>query len=81
MHLSTINSNSTTLIMQAANRIYSAIQKGTSFGAWQMLPGHNHARQLCSSGVDWVLVDCEHGNIDDSAMHEAVTTIASQGVS
>lgn len=29
-----------------------------------MLPGANVARVLARSGVDWVLVDCEHGNID-----------------
>ncbi len=34
------------------------------------------------SGVgQWVLVDTEHGNIDDSAMHEAVAAIAACGVS
>lgn len=29
----------------------------------------------------WVLVDTEHGNISDSAMHEAVAAIAACGVS
>ncbi|KAF2833352.1 2,4-dihydroxyhept-2-ene-1,7-dioic acid aldolase-like protein [Ophiobolus disseminans] len=46
-----------------------------------MLPGTNHARAIARSGVDWVCVDCEHGNIDDSAMHEAVVAIAKEGVS
>jgi 4-hydroxy-2-oxoheptanedioate aldolase len=47
----------------------------------QMLPGTNHARAIARSGVDWVCVDCEHGNINDSQMHEAVTAIAHAGVS
>jgi len=47
----------------------------------KMLAGTNLARTLTSSGVDWVLVDCEHGNIADSQMHEAVTAIAAQSVS
>lgn len=34
-----------------------------------------------SETVQWVLVDREHGNIDDSAMHEAVAAIAACGVS
>jgi 4-hydroxy-2-oxoheptanedioate aldolase len=34
-----------------------------------------------SETVQWVLVDTEHGNIDDSAMHEAVAAIAACGVS
>jgi 2-keto-3-deoxy-L-rhamnonate aldolase RhmA len=29
-----------------------------------MLPGTNHARAIARSGVDWVCIDCEHGNID-----------------
>ncbi|KAI1426391.1 Pyruvate/Phosphoenolpyruvate kinase-like domain-containing protein [Xylaria sp. FL1777] len=51
-------------------------------GVWQTLPGQNISRVLARTpGVDWVLVDCEHGNIDDAAMHEAVPAIASCGVS
>jgi len=53
-----------------------------SMGVWQTLPGQNVSRVLARTpGVDWVLVDCEHGNIDDAAMHEAVPAIASCGVS
>ncbi|KAI1077067.1 Phosphoenolpyruvate/pyruvate domain-containing protein [Whalleya microplaca] len=55
--------------------------EGASMGLWQTLPGQNISRILARSGVDWVMVDCEHGNIDDAAMHEAVPTIASCGVS
>jgi 4-hydroxy-2-oxoheptanedioate aldolase len=46
-----------------------------------MLPGTNHARAIARSGVDWICVDTEHGNINDSQMHEAVTAIALAGVS
>lgn len=46
-----------------------------------MIPGANVSRILARSGVDWVLVDCEHGNIDDGAMHDAVPAIAALGVS
>jgi len=46
-----------------------------------MIPGANVSRTLARSGVDWVLVDCEHGNIDDAAMHEAVPAVAACGVS
>ncbi|KAI9759056.1 MAG: hypothetical protein M4579_002645 [Chaenotheca gracillima] len=69
--------------MQAANRIQKALRasSGATFGAWQMLPGANHARTIARSGLDWICVDTEHGNIDDSGMHEAVAAIASCGVS
>ncbi|CBX92387.1 hypothetical protein IAQ61_006223 [Plenodomus lingam] len=46
-----------------------------------MLPGTNHARAIARSGVDWICIDTEHGNISDSAMHEAVVAIAKEGVS
>jgi len=54
---------------------------GPSMGCWQMIPGANVSRLLARTGVDWVLVDCEHGNIDDAAMHDAVPAIAACGVS
>ncbi|KAJ4212351.1 hypothetical protein NW759_011739 [Fusarium solani] len=68
--------------MQASNRLKSSFLEGKqTFGAWQMLPGANVSRLLARSGVDWVLIDCEHGNIDDGAMHDAVPAVAALGVS
>ncbi|KAF2731177.1 Phosphoenolpyruvate/pyruvate domain-containing protein [Polyplosphaeria fusca] len=68
--------------LQEASRIYKAFKRGgPTFGAWQMLPGSNHARAIARSGVDWICVDTEHGNIDDGQMHEAVAAIAATGVS
>ncbi|KAI4174765.1 MAG: hypothetical protein LQ343_002136 [Gyalolechia ehrenbergii] len=67
--------------MQAANRLQKALRTGSgpTFGAWQMLAGSNVSRIIARSGFDWVVVDTEHGNIDDGAMHEAVTAIAGCG--
>ncbi|KAI4282555.1 MAG: hypothetical protein L6R38_002852, partial [Xanthoria sp. 2 TBL-2021] len=69
--------------MQAANRLLKALRTGSglSLGAWQMLPGSNISRIIAPSGFDWVVVDTEHGNIDDGAMYEAVAAIAGCGVS
>jgi 2-keto-3-deoxy-L-rhamnonate aldolase RhmA len=52
--------------MQAANRLRTTLNegKGAALGCWQMIPGSNVSRTLARTGVDWVLVDCEHGNID-----------------
>lgn len=51
--------------MKAANRLKVAFDEGKqTFGCWQMIPGSNVSRQLARTGVDWVLVDQEHGNID-----------------
>ncbi|CAK7197500.1 hypothetical protein SEUCBS139899_000147 [Sporothrix eucalyptigena] len=53
-----------------------------SLGMWQMLPGANVSRALARTpGIDWVLVDCEHGAIDDAQMHTAVPVIAAEGAS
>ncbi|EEH46749.2 uncharacterized protein PADG_02847 [Paracoccidioides brasiliensis Pb18] len=51
--------------MQAANRLQTALRtgRGVSFGAWQMLPGINHAQIMARSGFDWICIDTEHGNI------------------
>lgn len=46
-----------------------------------MLPGTNVSRALAYQGFDWILVDCEHGNIDDAAMHEIVQAVAACGSS
>jgi len=52
--------------MMQANRLKQVLAQGgrPAMGVWQMLPGANVSRILARSGADWVLVDCEHGNID-----------------
>lgn len=52
-------------VMQKANTLRAALSKGNglSFGAWQMLPGEHLSRTIARAGFDWVLIDCEHGNI------------------
>ncbi|KAK3498206.1 Pyruvate/Phosphoenolpyruvate kinase-like domain-containing protein [Neurospora crassa] len=69
--------------MLAANSLKQIFTQESrpAMGVWQMLPGANISRILARSGADWVMVDCEHGNIDDAAMHEAVPAIAALGVS
>ncbi|KAG7109739.1 hypothetical protein HYQ45_017823 [Verticillium longisporum] len=61
--------------MQAANKLKSVFTRGAgaSLGVWQMIPNANVSRALAKSpGVDWVMVDCEHGNIDGMP-HDAPT--------
>ncbi|KAK0467870.1 Pyruvate/Phosphoenolpyruvate kinase-like domain-containing protein [Desarmillaria tabescens] len=50
-------------------------------GSWLMLPGASLARMTAQMGYDFILVDCEHGDIADAAMHASVGAIAAQGVS
>jgi len=70
-------------VVKNANCLQKALSTGSglSFGAWQMLPGSNVSRAIAQQGFDWVCVDCEHGNLADAQMHEAVSAVASCGVS
>lgn len=72
---------SSVTIMQSANTLRNAMESGPAMGIWQMLPGSNMSRLIAGCGPSWILVDQEHGNIDDGAMHEAVAAIAATGVS
>ncbi|VTT84003.1 unnamed protein product [Fusarium fujikuroi] len=70
--------------MDQGNFFRKALQRadGPSMGLWQMVPGANMSRALARvPGVDWVVIDCEHGNLDDSAMHDAVPAVAAAGAS
>lgn len=51
--------------MQAANTLLRKLNTdgGQSFGAWQIFPGAHLSKTLAGTGVDWILIDCEHGNI------------------
>ncbi len=42
--------------------------KGASMGVWQTLPGSNLSRTMARCGFDWIVVDCEHGNIDGKSV-------------
>ncbi|KAH8200555.1 hypothetical protein TruAng_005273 [Truncatella angustata] len=55
--------------------------EGPSVGQWLEFPGYTLARTIGSLGQDWVLIDCEHGNIDDNDMYLQVGAIASSGCS
>ncbi|KAL7273314.1 hypothetical protein RUND412_003843 [Rhizina undulata] len=69
--------------MQAANRLQKTLRTGSgvAYGTWQMFPGTHLSRAIARSGFDWILVDTEHGNLEDSAMHESINAIAGCGVS
>ncbi|TVY35024.1 2-keto-3-deoxy-L-rhamnonate aldolase [Lachnellula occidentalis] len=58
-------------------------QKGgaPSVGQWLEFPGFTLSRTVASLGSDWVLVDCEHGNIGDNEMYLAVGAIFAGGAS
>ncbi|KAH8668462.1 2-dehydro-3-deoxyglucarate aldolase [Xylariales sp. PMI_506] len=55
--------------------------EGPSVGQWLEFPGYTLARTIAPLGQDWVLIDCEHGNIDDHDMYLQVGAIGSSGTS
>ncbi|OHF02884.1 hypothetical protein CORC01_01642 [Colletotrichum orchidophilum] len=55
--------------------------QGPSVGQWLEFPGYSLARTVAPLGEDWVLIDTEHGNIDDSQMYLQVGAISTSGVS
>ncbi|KAH8895555.1 2-dehydro-3-deoxyglucarate aldolase [Thozetella sp. PMI_491] len=55
--------------------------EGPCVGQWLEFPGYSLARTVAALGEDWVLVDTEHGNIDDNEMYLQVGAISSSGVS
>ena len=52
-------------VMKNSNTLRKALftGNGTSFGAWQMLPGTHLSRAIARAGFDWICIDTEHGNI------------------
>ncbi|KAF5979379.1 2,4-dihydroxyhept-2-ene-1,7-dioic acid aldolase [Fusarium bulbicola] len=70
--------------MEQGNFLRKALEKspGPSMGLWQMVPGANVSRALARvPGVDWVVVDCEHGNVDGEYHSMSVPAVAAAGAS
>ncbi|OJJ38313.1 hypothetical protein ASPWEDRAFT_24258 [Aspergillus wentii DTO 134E9] len=45
------------------------------------LPSFRTAQVVAQTGVDGIIIDCEHGHISDDAMHSSTAAIAAMGVS
>jgi 4-hydroxy-2-oxoheptanedioate aldolase len=63
------------LLAERTKNLAPGQSKKPLIGSWSMLPGANLARMIASQGFDFILVDCEHGNISDSEMHSIVAAI------
>ncbi|KAF5541832.1 2 4-dihydroxyhept-2-ene-1 7-dioic acid aldolase [Fusarium mexicanum] len=70
--------------MASGNFFKAALDKGAgpSLGYWQMMPSINISRMLAQTpGCDWVLIDCEHGDLGDRDMRQCVPAVAAAGAS
>ncbi|BCS21705.1 HpcH/HpaI aldolase family protein [Aspergillus puulaauensis] len=45
------------------------------------LPSFRNGQIVAQTGLDGIIIDCEHGYISDDSMHSSVAAIASMGVS
>ncbi|KAF5558713.1 aldolase citrate lyase family [Fusarium phyllophilum] len=74
-----VNTSGKTRLQESLERARD--RQGPSLGQWLALPGHALAKTIAPLGQDWVLIDCEHGHIDDHNMYLQVSAISSSGVS
>ncbi|KAL1863415.1 hypothetical protein Plec18167_000508 [Paecilomyces lecythidis] len=63
-------------------RLLNALKQGDkAIGTFMLFKGARTAQVVARTGLDAVIIDCEHGNIDDSSMHDMVSSISGSGVS
>ena len=51
----------------------------TAFGAICTMPSPQVVRQLAAGGLDWIIVDCEHGPVDHPTAHAMILATAGTG--
>ncbi|CED82119.1 -dihydroxyhept-2-ene--dioic acid aldolase [Phaffia rhodozyma] len=72
----------TTTVSNPRLRLLNKLKAGEfPLATFMAIPSVRHAQIVSLTGLDAVIVDCEHGNIGDDAMHNSVAAIAAQGVS
>ncbi|KAK3697394.1 hypothetical protein LTR37_017456 [Vermiconidia calcicola] len=63
-------------------RLQNALkQQQPVFATFMALKGMRAAQVVAYTGLDAIIIDREHGNIDDSDMHDMVSAVANSGVS
>lgn len=72
----------TTQIVNSRLRLLNKLRAGEyPLLTFVALPSVRHAQIVALTGVDGIVIDCEHGHIGDDSMHNAVAAIAALGVS
>lgn len=63
-------------------RLLNKIKRGEyPLMTFMAIPSLRMAQIIALTGVDGIIIDCEHGNIGDDSMHNAVAAISALGVS
>lgn len=72
----------TTTIQNPRLRILNMLQKNEyPLMTFMAISSMRMAQIISLTGLDGIIIDCEHGNIGDDSMHNAVAAISAQGVS
>lgn len=81
----TVSQYTTPLTTQVENprlRLLNALKTGAyPLLTFMALPSVRMAQIVALTGVDGIIIDCEHGHISDDAMHNSVAAISSLNVS
>ncbi|KAJ5914572.1 hypothetical protein N7504_003455 [Penicillium tannophilum] len=63
-------------------RLLNALRRGSKpIMTFLGLPSFRTAQIVAQTGLDGIIIDCEHGHISDDSMHSSTAAIAAMGVS
>ncbi|RAL09410.1 Phosphoenolpyruvate/pyruvate domain-containing protein [Aspergillus homomorphus CBS 101889] len=63
-------------------RLLNALQAGAKpIMTFLGLPSSRPVQMVAQTGVDGIIIDCEHGHISNDAMHSSTAAITAMGVS
>jgi 4-hydroxy-2-oxoheptanedioate aldolase len=72
----------TTKVENPRLRLLAKMKRGEyPLMTFMAIPSLRMAQIIALTGVDGIIIDCEHGNIGDDSMHNAVAAISALGVS
>ncbi|CAG8236001.1 unnamed protein product [Penicillium salamii] len=72
----------TTMIHNPQLRLLNALRAGSKpIMTFLGLPSFRSAQIVAQTGLEGIIIDCEHGNISDDSMHSSTAAIAAMGVS
>ena len=72
----------TTEIVNSRLRLLNKIRAGEyPLMTFMAIPSVRMAQIVALTGVDGIIIDCEHGHISDDSMHNSVSAISALGVS
>ncbi|TYJ56731.1 hypothetical protein B9479_002501 [Cryptococcus floricola] len=71
-----------TTISNPRLKLLNSLRTGSpSLVTFQVIPSVRQAQILALTGLDGIIIDCEHGHISDDQMHNSVSAIAALGCS